>query len=418
MSEELEQQLTLARRQLDAVHQISAALHSVTHLDTLQRLALETMRDVVEADAGSLMLHDPERNALVFALVLGPVADKLTGMALDLSTKPGIAGQVFLTGNANVTNNVAQNTKHSRAQDSMTGYQTASLMTVPLRLRDGAPIGVVQLVNKRSGPFDEGDVAVVDMMGSLVALAMENSRMAEEAKMAAIARSVGEISHDIGNMLTHVLPYVQSLAGCIEDVRTGKPDAIDYLEGFYLEVCEHVAEGVQQVQARTREIARAIKGEVSPPEFASGSPWRMAQRVRQSLAGPAEQHGIILNVEGDAELEAILDAERLFHAVYNLANNALAETPPGGHITLTVEGDADADWYNILIADTGKGMPPAVLARMFTDAIQSTKAGGTGLGTRIARRVVEQHGGKASVQSALGEGTTIILRLPLRPPEA
>jgi len=416
MSEERE--LQLARRQLDAVHQISAALHSVTHLETLQRLALETMRDVVEADAGSLLVHDPERNALVFALVLGPVADKLTGMALDLSTKPGIAGQVFLSGTANIANHVAHHSGHSTAQDSKTGYQTDSLITVPLRLRGGAPIGVVQLVNKRSGPFDAGDVAVVDVMGSLVALAMENSRMAEEAKMAAVARSIGEISHDIGNMLTHVLPYVQSLAGCIEDVRAEKPNALDCLEEFYLEVCEHVAEGVQQVQARTREIARAIKGEIAPMEFAPGLPFKMLQRVRQSLSGPAEKQQIALSIEGDADLEAVLDAERLFHAVYNLTNNALAETPAEGRITLAVMPHDDPEWYEIRVTDTGKGMPPEVVARMFTDAIKSTKAGGTGLGTRIARRVVEQHGGKASVVSAPGEGTTITLHLPRRPPEA
>jgi len=60
-------------------------------------------------------------------------------------------------------------------------------------------------------------------------------------------------------------------------------------------------------------------------------------------------------------------------------------------------------------------MPEEVQRKLFTDAAYSTKPGGTGLGTRIVRRIVEQHGGKPSVISAPGEGTTIMLRLPKTP---
>ena len=63
-------------------------------------------------------------------------------------------------------------------------------------------------------------------------------------------------------------------------------------------------------------------------------------------------------------------------------------------------------------------MPEDVRAALFTDAARSTKPGGTGLGTRIVGRIVEQHGGTASVQSAPGRGTTITLRLPKQPPTA
>jgi ribonuclease PH len=66
MSEDLERQLELARRQLEATQQISAALYSVTDTEALQRLALETAMEVVDADAGSLMLYEEDKNALVF----------------------------------------------------------------------------------------------------------------------------------------------------------------------------------------------------------------------------------------------------------------------------------------------------------------------------------------------------------------
>ena len=413
--QELDRQLALARRQLEAVQRVSAALYSVTDTDTLLRQALETALDVVGADAGSVLLYNADRNALIFRHAVGPVADTLIGTSMDLSLGKGIAGEVFRTGQSRITLNVDTDADHVGTIDARTGYRTHSLMTVPLHARSGPALGVMQFVNKYAGDFDAGDMAVSEIVSSLVTMSLQNALLAREANLAAIARSVGEISHDIGNMLTHVLPYVQSLQGCIDDVRDSKPGAIDTLESFYGEVRENVAEGVEQVTARTREMASALKGEIAPLVFKPGNPFEIAQRVTQSLAGAALRGGVKLSVQGDTALEAVLDGPRLYNALYNLVNNALPETPPGGSITLMVRAEPDPAFYAIDVADTGKGMPEEVRKKLFTDAAYSTKLGGTGLGTRIVRRIVEQHGGAASVASAPGQGTTITLRLPRKP---
>lgn len=416
MPDECQRQLALARRQLEATQRISAALYSVTDLDALQRLALQAAMEVVDADAGSLMLHDPELDALVFRYVVGPVADKLTGTRLDLGKGLGIAGQVFRSGQSRITMDVDRDTDHIGTVDAQTGYRTRSLMTVPLLRRNAPPFGVVQFVNKREGDFDAADIAVIEVLGSLVVMAVQNAVLAERAKLAAVARSIGEISHDIGNMLTHVLPYVQSLEVCIADVRDGRPGAIDFLESFYKEVVTSVTQGVEQVEARTKEIAGAVKGEVAPMDFERGQPFKTVLRVIQSLNGSARNQDVLLHAEGDEALEAVYDSARLYNAVYNLVNNALPETPSGGSVTITVVPDAMPDFYTVSVCDTGAGMPPEVRDALFTDSARSTKPGGTGLGTRIVRRIVEQHGGTASVTSAPGQGTTITLRLPKLPP--
>ena len=415
-----ENQLVLARRQIEAVQRISTALYSLTDLDALQRMALQTAMDVVEADAGSLLVYDLERNVLVFRYVVGPVADTLTGTELDLARTPGIAGQVFRSGVPRITRNVDEDADHVRVVDARTGYHTRSLMTVPLRRRDGGlPFGVVQFVNKRAGDFDDSDVATIEVMGSLVVMAVQNVILAQRARLAAVAYAAGEISHDIGNMLTYVLPYVQSLDAYIADVRAGKPGALEALEAFYQEVVESVADGVEQVQFRTREIARAVKGEVAPLAFEAGRPMHVARQVVRAFAVTAQRHGITLDLEGDAEMEAVFDQFRLYNALYNLVGNALSETPAGGRIALTVAPDTDDPaFYAVTVADTGRGMPEDVRAALFTDAARSTKPGGTGLGTRIVGRIVEQHGGAVRVQSAPDRGTAITLRLPKRPPAA
>jgi len=412
---ETEQQLLIARRQLEAVQRVAAALYSVTDTDTLLRQALETSLDVVNADAGSILLYNADKHALVFRHAIGPVAETLIGTSLDLSLGRGIAGLVFRTGQGRITLDVDADEDHVGTVDALTGYRTESLMTVPLHTRQGPPLGVMQFVNKREGNFDAGDMAVSEIVSSLVTMSVQNALLAREANVAAIARSVGEISHDIGNMLTHVLPYVQTLEGSIEDVRAGKPGAQDALESFYEEVRDSVAEGVGQVMARTREISSALKGEVAPMDFKPGHPLDVAQRVAQSLTGAAALAGVSLRAEGDSEMEAVFDGSRLYNALYNLANNALPATPRGGTVTLTATEDPDPAFYTLSVADTGSGMSKEVRKKLFTDAAYSTKPGGTGLGTRIVRRIVEQHGGRAEALSAPGLGTTITLRLPKQP---
>ena len=415
MPEDAEKQLALARRQLEAVQQVSAALYSITDTNALLRQALETSMEVVGADAGSILLYHAPENALVFRHAIGPVGDSLVGTSLDLSLGKGICAQVFQSGQGRLTPDVEADADHVGTVDARTGYRTRSLMTVPLHTRGGAPLGVIQLVNKRVGTFDAADMAVIEIVSTLVTMSAQNALLAREANLAAIARSVGEISHDIGNMLTHVLPYVETLEGSIADVRAGKPNALDDLESFYAEVRENVAEGVGQVTARTREIAGALKGEVAPLDFQPGCPFETAQRVADSLAGAAALAGVTLRAEGDTQLEAVFDKARIYNALFNLVNNALPETPPSGSVVLRVAADPDPAWYTLSAADTGAGMTPEVRVKLFTDAAYSTKPGGTGLGTRIVRRIVEQHRGRPSVQSEPGQGTTITLRLPKDP---
>ncbi len=150
-------------------------------------------------------------------------------------------------------------------------------------------------------------MAVIEIVSSLVTMSLQNALLAREANLAAVARSVGEISHDIGNMLTHVLPYVETWKAASRMCGRRKPGA--QKTGKLLgEVRENVAEGVQQVTARTREIAGALKGEVAPLDFKPGRPFETAQRVVHSLharqAGPASA----LEAEGDAAWKPSLTA--------------------------------------------------------------------------------------------------------------
>jgi signal transduction histidine kinase len=140
----------------------------------------------------------------------------------------------------------------------------------------------------------------------------------------------------------------------------------------------------------------------------------VVQSVLSTLSLVAEQKKISLHCEGFDNLPPILaDDQRLYNAFYNLINNAIPEVSKGGSIT--VRGHAESEPASVLVSviDTGRGMPPEVRDSLFTARAISRKAGGTGLGTKIVKDVVDAHGGQITVESEEGVGTIFHLRFPI-----
>ena len=111
------------------------------------------------------------------------------------------------------------------------------------------------------------------------------------------------------------------------------------------------------------------------------------------------------------------DERRLFNVFYNLVNNAIPEVQPGGSITIRGETHQETRSLVLWVRDTGRGMPPEVRDSLFTNRVISRKPGGTGLGTKIVKDVIDSHGGWIKVESEVGKGTTFVFGLPIQPPQ-
>ena len=154
------------------------------------------------------------------------------------------------------------------------------------------------------------------------------------------------------------------------------------------------------------------------PEFAACRLDKVVNDVTETLKWSADKKGILIQ---SAQLEQIpvfvADERRLFNAFYNLINNAIPEVPAGGKITVSAREEPVGIGVHVMVADTGKGMSPDIRDRLFTPGAKSSKQGGTGLGTKIVKDVVEAHHGTITVDSSLGTGTTFHIYLPLQPPK-
>ncbi len=145
----------------------------------------------------------------------------------------------------------------------------------------------------------------------------------------------------------------------------------------------------------------------------------VATGVADQLRPLAEQAGVQLGVEAPAGAAVLADRARLTQVVTNLVDNAVKFTGAGGAVRVRVWEAADG--AGLAVADTGPGIAPEHLRRVFDrfyrlDAARSRARGGSGLGLAICRELVEAHGGRIWAESVVGAGSTFSLALPIQPP--
>lgn len=287
-----------------------------------------------------------------------------------------------------------------------------------LRCRDGGVISVsvnARAVRDQQGTlvYDEGTVEDISERKRLAA------DLLEEIKVAEVTRALGDIGHNVKNMLMPVLSGVDLLREEVQETlgrlaARGEGAQVEASRLVSDELIEMIISNTRRIQDRVRELADAVKGVTTAPEF---KPCRISTCVADvitSLHRYAAEKGVALHAEGLESLPVIqADERRLFNAFYNVIDNAIPEVPFGGSVTVRGRIDVGADKLVISVADTGKGMSPDMRDALFTAQVVSRKAGGTGLGTKIVKDVVDAHKGSIVVESEVGVGTTIHICLPI-----
>ncbi len=404
-------------RDLAIVRRISEALFDSVDLDEVIETALRNALDEVDAESGSILLADADVQHLVFHYSIGedPVP---SGMAIRADQ--GIAGAVFQSGKPAVLPDVKKSEQHCGDIDALIGSRTRDMITLPLKRWKGQPIGVLSVLNKRHGVLDEHDLHFLTIISAFAALAIQRTRLLEEAKMAEVVRLLGSISHDLKNLLQPILSGTELLKDELGQIfhpeATSHVAKMDASEVFCDEIMSMIAKTTERIHDRVKEIADCVKGLATPPQF---GPCRLGSAVAdvvQTLEILMKEKDIVYEAQGLDVLPVIIaDERRLYSAFYNLIHNAIREVPKGGFIRVHGATDSAADTVVVTVSDTGRGMPADVRDRLFTPYGYSRKPGGSGLGTKIVKDVMDAHKGKISVTSEEGQGTSFYLHFPVDP---
>jgi signal transduction histidine kinase len=406
---------------LEAARRICDSLFKHTGVDKLVEQTLHMALEVVGAEVGSVLLASPDGKGLVFHYSVGakPVA---AGTVIPSDWDKSIAGAVFTSGKPQVISDVKQDPRHFGGIDKQTGYETRDMISLPLKQWEGQPIGVLNVLNKRAGRLSEDDLGILTLVSAFAAVGIEQARLYEEARLAEVVRLLGNISHDIKNMLMPIMTGAKLLESEVGEFLNSLPpsasDRIPSVRERWNEMIDMQLGSAARINHRVKEIADCVKGLTSPPHFVACRLNEIVESVCKTLGVLADEKGVALRMDGLKELPVLMvDEQRLFNAFYNLIDNAIAAVSRGGSVTVKGRLE-DAKTVLIAVIDTGRGMPPEVRDSLFTPRAISRKAGGTGLGTKIVKDVVDAHGGTIAVESAEGVGTTFSIRLPLRPPQS
>ena len=253
-----------------------------------------------------------------------------------------------------------------------------------------------------------GDLELLGLLARQASLAFENTALYREQRerldrlhraerLAAVGQLAAGVAHEIRNPLTAIRSTMQYLL-----------QGLDAAEPKH-QLVEELLSEVDRINSTVGGLLSLSRsGEVRLVEVDLLDP--LARAVQLLRARAAEQ-GVEIAASLPPEPVPVRgDAGQLKQVFLNLLLNAVQAMPGGGQVRVTVakrEGAA-----HVRIADTGPGIPPEALRRVF-DPFYTTKSDGTGLGLAICHGIVEQHQGEIEVESEEGRGTTVSIRLPL-----
>ena len=223
----------------------------------------------------------------------------------------------------------------------------------------------------------------------------------ESERLNAVMLLAAGVAHEIGNPLNSLNIHLQLL-----------DRELAYLPQTDRDNLQELVSVARGEVSRLDQIITQFLGAVRPTE-PKMEPTSLAQLVRDTLAvmkQEADDRGVWIEIEAAAGLPpAEVDKGQLRQAFFNIAKNALQAMGKGGLLRVRVA--AEEQWFTVTFTDTGSGITPENLRRIF-EPYHTTKAGGTGLGLMIVQRIIQDHGGHIGIDTEPGKGTTFTLALP------
>jgi signal transduction histidine kinase len=259
----------------------------------------------------------------------------------------------------------------------------------------------IRVIGELQAVRGENERLVATLRQELAERARVQDQLLVASRMAAIGELAAGVAHEVNNPLTGVLGYSELL---LEEMAEGDPHRVD-------------VQTIWNEAMRARSIVRALRDfarPTAPVMIATDLPDLVTRAL--DLLRYALQRANVMIVESHDELPAIeLDSQSIQQVFLNVLTNALQAMPEGGTLTVkTFRRDSDAV---VRIADTGEGMDEGVSAQAFVPFFtRRQESGATGLGLSASLGLVEIHGGSIHLDSTVGVGTAVEIRLPISRP--
>jgi signal transduction histidine kinase/ActR/RegA family two-component response regulator len=399
-------------KQQEAVAQLGQHALSGTSLARLMDDALKVIKTVLRVDCCSLLALTREGKELIVRAQTG-WAEADFGNRIPLGNASQ-SGYTLLTGGPVVVNDYATETRFT-ASGAVAAAGLTSGLSVLVEGAEG-PLGVLTAFSVAQRTFVPDDVHFVQSVANVLTATIQRERAEEkirqareQAELASRTKTefLSRMSHELRTPLNAILGFTQLM----EAEQLG-PDLAESVEHIS-RAGKHLLALINEVLDISRIDAGRLVLNVEPIEVHG-----FLADVIGSIGPLAERHEVHLQLEpteaATPSLQVLADRQRLYQVISNLLSNGVKYNRPGGRVTVSYR--ADGQQIRITVADTGRGIEPDKLARLFLPferlGAESTDVEGSGIGLALSRGIVTALQGELTVESFVGEGSTFWITLP------
>ncbi len=382
--------------------EISRQLTSTLDLNALLERIILAAIELTDTEAASILLVDPQTNELRFEAA----TDISSGArdALVIPMEGSLAGWVVSHGEYVLVPDVANDPRWFQGVEKNVKTKTRNMLAVPMRSHTRI-IGALEALNKPpEAPFTEDDITTLMTLASQAAVAIENARLFQQNDF------IAELVHELRTPLAALKASTALL------MRPALPEA---KRNELLLVMDRETDRLSKMTTEFLDLARLESGRTRLDIV----PFDLCDLVHECvdvIAQQAREREIEIHAECPS-VTAEADRGKIKQVLLNLLTNAVKYNSSPGRILITLEqatAETGQTSLQLTVRDTGAGIAPENLARMFERFYRAPDAEGytqgTGLGLAIARRIVEAHGGHMWVESELGTGSAFSFTLPER----
>ncbi len=377
-----------AEQRYKVLYDIAQKLNSKLAPQEVLRTIVEGIRDAADAKGCSLMLLTTDRQQLIHSVACG-LSDwyvRKGQVRVDAAITQALDGKPVAVRDATTDPRI-------QYKDQAKKEGVVSMLSLPLARR-GQVIGIVRIYTSETRQFSGKETDFFSVLANLGAVALERAELLEEEKRQFL-RFISIAAHD----LKAPLAAIQTFLGVI-------------LDGFAGDLNEKQKHMMERASQRINELLNLISNLLDIPRIEIGqlaqemtevSLAQLIDKFVEETSSLVEQKGLKLLVHMPPNLSCVYGApSRLQQVVTNLVNNAIEYTIEGAITVRMKERDKDVQ---VEIMDTGIGIPPQDMPRLFEDFYRGSNATskGTGLGLSITKRIVEAHGGKIWCESPCPE---------------
>lgn len=355
---------------------------------------------ILDAEAGTIALLEgrgPGARDLVFLYTCGQAARKTKHLRIQKDV--GCIGWVMTHEKPIRVNNVENDPRFFRKIDQLTGFTTRSVACAPI-LSEDRLIGVIELINKKTGWFHADDLKLLHTFGDLVGLGMKNL-LRDRFQQAQMMESVGELSSGISHNFRNILAGIIVNAQLIQS-QFGRNQKLANTAERIIYLAET---GSELVNGLLKFSRNGLKGKQEELNLVT-----LLEETYQIILTTFEKK-IKIYTKWPERLYVAGNYDELRQVLMNIYTNARDAMPNGGRLKITAK--ITVNHIQVRISDSGIGMDAKTAKKIFDPFFTTKEPGeGTGLGLSTSYGIILDHEGDIQVESKPGSGTAFTITLP------